>query len=155
MKTFTDNAGRDWQVCVNVDTFRRVRSVLDVNLMGAVQGDLLEELSTDPILLCNVLYVVCREQADERDVSDEDFGRAMGGDAIESATVALLEELVDFFPSRRRRVLARALAKLRTVEERAIEYAEARLDSPELDRRIEAELKRLTEKSLNLPESRE
>lgn len=155
MKTFTDNEGRDWQVAVNVDTIRRVRSSLDVNLMGAVQGDLLEELSADPVMLCNVLYVVCEHQAEDRQVSDADFGRAMAGDAIENATVALLEELVDFFPQRKRRVLARALAKLQAVEERAIEYAEARLDSPELDRRIDAELKRLSEKSLKSQESQE
>ena len=42
------------------------------------------------------------EAAEKQKISDEDFGRGLGGDAIDSATTALLEELVDFFPQRRR-----------------------------------------------------
>ena len=73
--------------------------------MEAVEGDLLEQLSTDPILLCDVVYVLCKPEADQQNVTDEQFGQAMAGDAIEHATTALLEELVDFFPLARRRVL--------------------------------------------------
>jgi len=140
MKTFKDNAGRTWTVSVNVDAIKRVRSALSVNLMEAVTGDLLERLSSDPILLCDVIYVVCKPEADAQSVSDEEFGQAMAGDAIEHATAALLEELVDFFPQGKRRVLHQALAKLQEVEARAVEYAQARLEDPELDRRIEAAL---------------
>ncbi len=42
-----------------------------------------------------------------------------GGDAIDSATTALLEELVDFFPKGKRELLAKALGKLKTLENRA------------------------------------
>ena len=155
MKTFKDNAGRTWTVSVNVDAIRRVRSALGVNLMEAVEGDLLEQLSSDPVLLCDVIYVVCRPEAEARSVSDEDFGRAMAGDAIGHATAALLEDLVDFFPQGRRRVLSKALAKLQAVEARALGYAEARLDDPELDRRIEAALCSPTDRSSSLPRSQE
>jgi len=153
MKTFKDNAGRTWTVSVNVDAIKRVRSALDVNLMEAVEGDLLERLANDPVLLCDVIYIVCRPEAEARSVSDEDFGRAMAGDAIEHATTAILEELVDFFPRGRRRVLHKALTKLQAVEARAVEYAEARLDDPELERRIEAALTSPTELSSSLPPS--
>ncbi|MBT4819068.1 MAG: hypothetical protein HON70_25395 [Lentisphaerae bacterium] len=155
MKTFKDNAGRTWTVGVNVDAIKRVRTVLDVNLMEAVEGDLLEQLSSDPVLLCDVIYVVCKPEADAQSVSDEDFGRAMAGDAIEHATTALLEELVDFFPRGKRRVLHKALAKLQAVEARAVEYAQARLEDPELDRRIEAALSSPTDLSSSLPPSPE
>jgi len=147
VKTFKDNAGRTWTVCVNVDAIKRVRTELDVNLMEAVEGDLLERLSTDPVLLCDVIYVVCRPEADAQQISDEDFGRAMAGDAIEHATTAILEELVDFFPRGKRRVLHKALAKLQAVEAKAVEYAQARLEDPELDRRIEAALSSPTSRS--------
>lgn len=155
MKTFRDNAGRTWTVSINVDAIRRVRSELGVNLMEAVEGGLLERLACDPVLLCDVLYVVCRPEAEARSVADEDFGRAMAGDAIEHATTALLEELVDFFPQGKRRVLHKALAKLHSVEARAVEYAQARLDDPELERRIEAALTSPTDPSSSLPPSRE
>jgi len=155
MKTFQDNAGLTWSVAINVDAVKRVRSLLNINLMEVVEGDLIEQLSTDPILLCDVIYVVCKPEADAQNVSDEDFGRAMAGDAIEHATTALLEELVDFFPQGKRRVLHKALAKLHSVEARAVEYAQARLDDPELERRIEAALTSPTDPSSSLPPSRE
>lgn len=155
MKTFNDNADRTWTVTVNVAALKRVRTALDVNLMEAVEGDLLERLSSDPVLLCDVIYVVCKPEADAQNVSDEDFGRAMAGDAIEHATTALLEELVDFFPSRKRRVLHQALAKFQAVETKAIEYAQKRLEDPELDRQIEAALNSPISPSSSSPPSPE
>ena len=140
MKTFSDNAGRSWTITINVDGVKHVRSLLDVNLLDVVDGKLLERIVSDPVLLCDVIYCLVRPDADAKDITDEDFGRAMAGDAIDHATTALLEELVDFFPGPKRRVLAKALAKLKALEARALQVAETRLDDPELEARIEAEL---------------
>ena len=123
MRTFKDNAGRSWSVSVNVDTARRLRSMANVDLMELVEAPereeasggkadddglplraafarkpLLERLIRDPILLCDVLYVVCKEEADKLNVSDADFGRALYGTAIAAARSAFLEEIADFFP---------------------------------------------------------
>ena len=46
-------------------------------------------------------------------------------DPCDHATTALLEELVDFFPRARRRLLAKALGKLKTLEARALELADS------------------------------
>jgi len=140
MKTFTDNAGRTWTVTVNVDAVRRVRGLLDVDLLEVVEGKLLERLVGDPVLLCDLVYALCKPEADAKGVTDEDFGRAMAGDAIDGATAALLEELVDFFPSARRRLLAKALGKLKAFEAMAVEAVEKRLDGPELEERMRAAL---------------
>ncbi len=140
MKTFSDNANRTWSVTINVDSIKRVRSLLDVNLLDAIDGKLLEQFISDPILLCDVVYVLCKPQADSQNLSDEEFGRAMAGDAIDSATTALLEELVDFFPKGKRELLAKALGKLKTLENRAYEVANKRLDDPKLERQLEQAL---------------
>jgi hypothetical protein len=153
MKTFSDNAGRTWTVQVNVDAIKRVRDLAQVNLLEVVDGKLLERLVSDPILLCDVIYALCKPEADAKSVSDVDFGRAMAGDAIDAATTALLEELVDFFPQGRRAVLAKALTKLRALETAALKAVDARLDSPELERRMEAELQRLGTWSGDAPAS--
>ena len=155
MKTFKDNADRTWTVTVNVDAIKRVRSLLDVDLMEAVEGKLIERLIGDPVLLCDVIYCVCKEDADARNVSDEEFGRAMAGDAIELATTALLEELVDFFPQGKRQLLKKALAKLETLQETMLEVITERLESPELDRQLEAELRKLGDSSGDSPASSE
>ena len=140
MKTFNDNAGRTWTITVNVGAIKRVKSLLSVNLMDAVEGKLLERLISDPILLCDVIYAVCKPEADAKEISDEDFGRSMAGDAIDFATTALLEELCDFFPQGRRKLLRKALEKLRKLESLAMTAAEARLDSPELESKMQAML---------------
>jgi hypothetical protein len=153
MKTFNDNAGRTWTVTVNVDALKRVKSLLAVNLMEAVEGKLLERLVSDPVLLCDVIYAVCKPEADAKAVSDEDFGRSMAGDAIDLATTALLEELCDFFPQPRRKLLRKALEKLRKLESMAMTAAEGRLDSPELERRMQDALNDIGGSSGSLPES--
>ena len=155
MKTFNDNSGRVWSVSLNVDAIKRVRTLVDVDLMQAVGGKLLERLTTDPVLLCDVLYAVCKAEADAKNVTDEEFGRALAGDAIDAATTALLEELVDFFPQAKRRVLGKAMGKLKTLQARALEVAEKRLDSPELEREIEAALNGAGSLSGNSPVSPE
>ena len=155
MQTFNDNSGRTWSLTINVDAIKRVRGLLDVDLMQALDGprNLLERLVTDPVLLCDVVYVLCKPEADPRKVSDEDFGRAMAGDAIDAATTALLEELVGFFPQAKRQVLRKALDKLKVLETKVFDAVTARLDSGEIDRMLEAELNKVGDLSMSLPGS--
>jgi hypothetical protein len=145
MKTFTDNACRSWSININIGSIKRVRSTLDVNLLDAIDGKLIERLVTDPILLCDAIYVLCESEAAARGITDEQFGQAMAGDAIESATSALLEELVDFFPSGKRQVLTKALAKLKAFETKAIQLASKRLDDPGLEQKLDLVLEQLPE----------
>ncbi|MEM6503891.1 MAG: hypothetical protein AAF711_00340 [Planctomycetota bacterium] len=143
MKTFNDNTGRTWSLTINVDAIKRVRGLLDVDLMQAIDGKLLERLVTDPVLLCDVVYALCKPEADAKGVTDEQFGQAMAGDAIDSATTALLEELVGFFPQAKRQVLRKALDKLKVLETKVFDAVTARLDSGEIDRMLEAELNKV------------
>lgn len=136
MKSFADNAGRTWAVQVNVDTIKRVKGLLDVNLLDVVDGDLVERLVSDPILVCDVVYVVCKPEADKQGVSDEDFGRSMAGDAIHSATDALLGEIVDFFPPLKRKVLSAALEKIRDLETVATDAALDRIETTDFEKKL-------------------
>jgi hypothetical protein len=140
MHTFSDTQGRPWTITLNVDAIRRVRSVLNINLLEAIEGKLLERLITDPVLLCDILFVVIQPEAIAKEISDEDFGRSLGGDVLDVATTALLEELVDFFPSAKRTVFRKALAKLKQLETLAIETATRRLESSELEERMKTAL---------------
>jgi hypothetical protein len=110
--------------------------MMDVDLLEVIEGKLIDRLIADPILLCDVIWGLCKPQADEAGLDDEAFGRAMAGDAIDAATTALLEELVDFFPLRRRQVLTKALAKVRTLEEMGLAHANRVLDGPKLEEQM-------------------
>lgn len=132
MKKFTDTAGREWKVEVNVGAVKRVRSLLNIDLLdlAADKGDLIKRLINDPVLLCNTIYVVCRPQAEERGITDEQFGEAMAGDAIEHATTALLEEIVGFTPNPRDRAAAqRVLDKSFEVMNKARDLMEKTIDA--------------------------
>lgn len=77
------------------------------------------------MLLVDVLYCICKPEADAQNVTDEEFGRAMSGDAILQAITALLEELSDFFPNARQRAaMKELLKKTETVVERLLDHAE-------------------------------
>ena len=129
MRTFTDTQGRVWTLSITVDTIKRVRALTGIDLLAVAGGDLLERLSSDPVLLADVLYAVVKPEADAKQISDADFGRALAGDAIGAATTALLNDLVDFFPAPRRTLLAKALHKLGEVQTAALAAATQRLDA--------------------------
>ena len=154
MKTFTDNAGRVWTVAINVNAIKRVRGLIDVNLLDVIEGTLLEKLIRDPILLCDVVYAVCKPEADALNVTDEQFGQAMAGDAIDQATKALLEELVGFSPSPQGRAnLQRILETTWRMIEKAQEVIAARIDSGEIERAAEQLLATSSDSSGSSPAS--
>ena len=146
MKTFRDTAGREWAITVDVNAIKRVMKApiehmgepLKVNLLALVEpdSDLLKKVVEYPPLVCDIAYALCKPQCDEKNVTDEDFGRAMAGDAIDLAATALLEELVSFFPKGRRELLAKALGKLKQLESIALAAAAEKLDGPELENRL-------------------
>jgi len=136
MATFADAAGREWVVDIDVAALRRVRKRLDLNLMDAIGGETLGRLADDPVLLVDVLYVLCQEQAERDGISDEAFGRAMRGDALDAAAGAFLEALADFCPSRKAALLRKLVAKGEEAQETILARAETMLASGEIDRML-------------------
>jgi hypothetical protein len=127
MRTFIDNAGRTWTIAINVAAIKRVRGLLGVDLFKLVDDGFqpLSRLVSDPVQLADVLYCLCKGEADAKGISDEDFGRALAGDAITLAADAFVEELVDFFPD------ARARASLKKVIDAGKQMREKLLDHAE------------------------
>jgi hypothetical protein len=137
MRTFTDNAGRTWTIAINVAAIKRVRGLLGVDLYKLVDDGFkpLGALVGDPVKLADVLYCLCKDEADTKKVSDEDFGRALAGDAITLATDAFLEELIDFFPeARARSSLRKIVTESRKVRDRLLGQAEKVLEKFDADR---------------------
>jgi len=134
MRTFKDNAGRTWSVSVDCDAIRRVRSALKVNLVSTEFAKVLEQLLADPVLLCDVLYVICKPESEKQNVTDVDFCRAMAGDSIEHGTIALLEEIVNFTPNPKDR------ARVQRVLKALLQMAEESRDRA--DRKVDEELQK-------------
>ena len=152
MKPFTDSANRTWTVTIHVDAIKRIRALLNIDLLKVLDDGckLLADLHDDPILLVDVLYCLCKPQADTLKVTDQDFGRAMFGDAILNAHTALIQELADFFPSARQRAaIKKVIGKTSQVVDRLLDHAELKID--EVD--PEAVARKLIGSSGNSPAS--
>jgi len=152
MHVFTDATGRNWTITINVAALKKVKALVGVNLLELLDNNLegLSELLSDVVKLVDILYVLCKDQADALGVSDEDFGRALGGDSLEQAVDAFLEELVDFFPNRRaREALRKMLSKGKTITEKAMQQALEKIE--QID--IENEVKKLLNSSGTAPAS--
>jgi hypothetical protein len=142
MKTFTDSAGRTWTLALTIDAAKRVKSLLDVNLLELEAGDppLLTRLGTDVILLCDVIFALVKPQADAAGVSDQEFAAALGGDVVLAAQTAFYEELVDFFRKLGRGDLAKAVDAQRRMIDLAVARIETRLGKLDLEAAVETTL---------------
>jgi hypothetical protein len=110
MSSFKDTIGREWSVVCNVGTIKAVRDALQVDLVKLFQDEA-GRIFGDPVLLVNVLYVVCKKQADERKLTDEDFGSSLSGDSLEAGASALIDAVILFFPQSRQKILRATVEK--------------------------------------------
>ena len=137
MKIWKDAEGHAYETKITVAEIRDVKTELGINLMDIATGDLLQRISEDVILLCDILYVINRSQAKEYGIDDAQFGRNLYGDALEEATHAFMEEMINFFPNQRtRQLLTKAMTKGQERMDRALDMAEQELDK-ELSKPIE------------------
>ncbi len=136
MQAFTDFKGDRWEVVISVDTVRRVRRALDIDILQA--EPFLKQLQ-DVVTLCDILFLVCESEAKERHVDSEAFGRRLLGPALREARDALMEAYINFIPD------PAGAEKLRIVQERYAEVGNKMLDvleakMPKIIKRIDAEV---------------
>jgi hypothetical protein len=143
MKTFKDSKETSWDISVTVGSLKRVKDILGIDIIdeASQKENIFIKISEDPIKLCNILYVLCKNQADERKITDEQFGELMGGDAIEQATNCFIEELIDFFPSAKRPAFRKMTKKIEEITNKGINYMTEYLDSPELEKKVMDQIK--------------
>lgn len=110
MKIFKDTKGREWTIVVDVGQIKTVRDLVGVDLHSLFKDEAKRVLS-DPILLVDTLYALCRQQCAGRQMSDVDFGQSFDGDVLEAAANALLDAVIDFFPQSRRTILRATVTK--------------------------------------------
>lgn len=115
--TFQDDVGREWRMQLTAGGVRDCRELLSVDLCDLpVDIELVQRLRTDDVLLVNVIYVLCKPQADEAGVSDEAFGRSMGS-AIAAAEQAFWEVAQGFFRGQRQELLRDMLQLIKHQED--------------------------------------
>jgi hypothetical protein len=136
MQSFVDAGGRRWVIQITIADVKRVRLATEVDLLRLLDDGLkpLGDLLADLVLFADVLYVLLKPEADAAGISDEDFGHALYGDALDRAEQAFLEALTDFFPEARKRGLLKSIiAKIRKAREISLGRAEVELQSIDVE----------------------
>ena len=131
MHSFTDTKNRAWNLAVTYASVRRVRELVGVDLLK-LDDKLFEQLG-DPIKLVDVLYVLCKPQAEALKVTDEEFGESLAGDVLETASDALMGAVGDFFPSRRKALLEKLAGTAKRISSLQMDKFEAVLANPDLE----------------------
>lgn len=137
MPAFKDKCDREWLFEINTNSLKRVLKATGQDLANNA-AKIIDRLADDPITLVDVLWVLCKPQADKNGVSEEQFADALVGDAIDHATDALVDGLIDFFPRSRRLLLRQLADKAKSAADRATKLAESKL--PMLDTFLDKEL---------------
>lgn len=152
MKTFTDSGGRVWTISLTIGSVKRVKDLIKIDLLALDQGKppLLTRLGLDVVLLCDVVFALIKPQADEQEVTDVQFGEALGGDVILAAQDAFYEELISFFRGLGRKDLAKAVAAQHRIVTLAVEKIGEKIDDFDVEKMVEATFGKVF---MNSPES--
>jgi len=116
MAKFTDNTGHDWIVPVTYGSIERAQTFSGVNLCEVLTGELFDRLQWDDLLISKILWAICKPEADQAGISQQQFQEAIQGEPIDAATEAILEGLDGFFSRRKRQILRDMRAMLREAE---------------------------------------
>jgi len=138
MKTFTDAAGRNWTIALNLGTAMAVKDTLGVDLLQPEAGDppLLTRLGTEELLLGEVLCALLAGQFEAHKVTEDDVRAGFDGATLLAAQQAFYEELIDFFQKRGRADRARAVEKQAKMIDAAVAAIETRIEGLDIDQAI-------------------
>ena len=145
MRVFKDKKDNTWEIEITISALKRVKSYLDLNLLDIFKQnqetqkfELLEKISEDPVLLVDLLFVLCEKQVKERNMSTEDFANVFSGEVIENAVNALLYEIIDFFPETKKAVLKKILDTGKKMQGEAEKLILEKLDNVNLEQMLKA-----------------
>jgi hypothetical protein len=99
---FTDTKGRDWEINVSPYEYELVEQD-GVCLYDMVEGEdrvkFALSMQMKPTFLTKIIWRICEEQAEKREVSRKEFFQSINDQAQYQSFRALAGALKDFFPS--------------------------------------------------------
>lgn len=128
MATWTDNQAKEHRLQIDVLTAMRLKKKLGVDVLACLKNlagvePLINQVS-DPA----TLIAVCAEVEGIPDTEIENYFTLWNGDSFESASVAFLEALFDFFPQRPREILQKLMNRICTAKRISEDTASKAID---------------------------
>lgn len=145
MRKFEDRNGRTWEVSINALAMKRLKAA-EVDLVDKPVMEEIARIASNPILLCDVLFIVSKPMDGGDAPSEEGFAESMSGESLEAATEALIQEIIDFFP-RQKPALSKAYERARQADEKIARVNMETVDSQEFDEMIESQIQRLQDEA--------
>ena len=155
MSSFKDKTGQEWTVSLDpviADEIKQKHQIEIVNL----EKDPMLKLRTDPMNLVAVMYLICQEQIQSRNLSPEQFAKLLPFPP-DAMLTAVEESIVSFFPTGRHSHVREVLASYANMGQKTDELTTAKMrsvmDNPQTmkllsakaDREIETAIKTLTD----------
>lgn len=127
--TFKDTEGREWRVALTAGDLKPLRAECQVEVGKLLPNRMagLGALLADLERFVDVVWLLVRGQ--HAGVTAEQFGQALGGDAVEDAADAFIRALADFSPRQNRRPLLAMLTKAAEFEKTAADRMTAVVES--------------------------
>jgi hypothetical protein len=119
---------------------KRVRALCDFDLAAIYNKDAvaIAKIEHDPVLLGDIIYSLCKPEADKAGMTDEQFGELLAnGDIIANATEAMLKALADFSRSPVRKMLNRAIETSKKLEAENDRKLEEAMNQPDFNEKME------------------
>ena len=165
MREFRDDQGRPWMVALTVAAADRVRGLVTIDVTEDVEqpdappmfrmqrqtrkvpfdlidaGSIhrtLEVMRSNYATIGEVLYAICRQQVEDKKLTKEQFLEGLRGDALEAGVKALEGELVDFFPTRLRKMVGLLVAKMDEMASELMARAEAGLEAATVESLVQS-----------------
>lgn len=132
MQVFKDSTGQEWPLEITVQTVVRVRaeSSKRFDLYDPTKDDLATTLTDDLPTFWEALWYLCSPEAKTRNITPEQFGRLMAGDALIDAQRMFLDEWRDFFHRLHREAMAFVVEKAAKYQAKKLELVRAKLNDP-------------------------
>lgn len=140
MKLFTDIKEREWRIDLTIGSARLIdeRMKERFNGLSLLDANIVLGRLSDVFFAADLLWLVCKDQAEGEGITEEEFGRSIGGLVLFAGRNALLEEYIDFFPD------PAVQSNLRTVVKRTQEMRD--LAEEEIAKETTRQIERLKEK---------
>ena len=113
MAAFKTKSGQVWSVNLDAPKVRKVKDLHQIELTN-LETDPLRKIRNDPMILLDVVEILCEEESKERGLTDPyQFAKAIGPETEtkDAMLAAIGDAIVDFFPSGRASYVREVLAK--------------------------------------------
>lgn len=118
---FRDDAGNDWTIRLNVQVADEVLDETQVDLLRADnETSQLTGLLFDPRKLSDVLWVLCRKQAEAKQIDKGKFREGLEADGLTKGWEAICNAVV-FFTRRQSPAMGEALEKIIAAQMKVVE----------------------------------